>query len=87
MATAYVSSHDGLPEPLCAVYEPASYEIIKQFLNQGIQCPRKIMIKSQNVLLLLQKDIQQLNNVNTPEELAQALQLIKNSNNLLNRGG
>ena len=24
LATAYRSSHDGLPEPLCAIYEPAS---------------------------------------------------------------
>ena len=29
LATAYRSSHDDLPEPLCTIYEPKSYEQMK----------------------------------------------------------
>jgi molybdopterin-guanine dinucleotide biosynthesis protein A len=31
-ATAYTSSHDGLPEPLCAIYEPSSREKLASYL-------------------------------------------------------
>ncbi len=40
-ATAYRSSHDGLPEPLCAIYEPASREPIAAYVAGGKHCPRK----------------------------------------------
>jgi len=44
-ATAYVSNHDGLPEPLCAIYEPASGEALEAYLREGRQCPRKFLLK------------------------------------------
>jgi molybdenum cofactor guanylyltransferase len=69
MATAYRSSHDGLPEPLCAVYEPAAGPALQQFLSTGRNCPRKFLINS-DTLLLEQPDPQTLENVNTPDELA-----------------
>jgi molybdopterin-guanine dinucleotide biosynthesis protein A len=34
-ATAYRSSHDGLPEPLCAIYEPASASAIAAYIARG----------------------------------------------------
>ncbi|MGH8326674.1 MAG: NTP transferase domain-containing protein, partial [Steroidobacteraceae bacterium] len=34
-ATAYRSSHDGLPEPLCAIYEPSSHEAIRAHVASG----------------------------------------------------
>ncbi|OGX27844.1 MAG: hypothetical protein A2787_08980 [Omnitrophica WOR_2 bacterium RIFCSPHIGHO2_01_FULL_48_9] len=67
-ATAYISTHDGLPEPLCAIYEPQDYQNILQFLKENIHCPRKIMIKS-DTELVEQADPQSLENINTPEEL------------------
>jgi len=70
IATAYKSSIDVLPEPLCAVWEGHSYSSILALFNQGIHCPRKILIKS-NVHLLNQKDIHWLDNVNTLEEYEQ----------------
>ena len=37
LATAYRSAHDGLPEPLCAIYEPAVFQELKRFLEEEKQ--------------------------------------------------
>jgi len=68
-ATAYRSTYDGLPEPLCAIYRPEARAVIDGFVTQGMHCPRKILIKS-NTHLLTQPNPAALNNVNTPEDLA-----------------
>jgi molybdopterin-guanine dinucleotide biosynthesis protein A len=70
-ATAYRSSHDDLPEPLCAIYEPAAAAALQAFLATGRNCPRKFLINS-DTLLLSQPDAEALENVNTPDELALA---------------
>ena len=70
-ATTYRSSHDGLPEPLCAIYEPASAQLLAAFLANGRICPRKFLIQS-DALLLEQPDSKALDNVNTPDDLAAA---------------
>ena len=67
--TAYQSSYDGLPEPLCAIYEPASRPLVEAFLADGIKCPRKMLIRS-DTRLLRQANPSALDNVNTPEDLA-----------------
>lgn len=67
--TAFQSTHDGLPEPLCALYRPASADTIRAFVSDGIRCPRKILIRS-DVELLEQPNPHALDNVNTPEDLA-----------------
>lgn len=72
LATAYKSTYNQLPEPLCAIYEPKFYPTILKFLKQGIDCPRKIMINS-GVKLLEQIDPTALNNINSREELNAAL--------------
>jgi molybdopterin-guanine dinucleotide biosynthesis protein A len=66
--TAYRSSHDGLPEPLCAVYHSGCTEIVRRFVDEGINCPRKILIRSET-RLLDQPDPRSLDNVNTPDDL------------------
>ena len=71
VATAYRSSHDGLPEPLCAIYEPAAVQALEAFLATGRNCPRKFLIQS-DTLLLDQPDPKSLDNVNTPDDLAAA---------------
>ncbi len=67
--TAYRSSHDGLPEPLCAIYAAGSDQCIRQFVADGINCPRKILINS-DTQLLDQPNPEALDNVNTPDDLA-----------------
>ncbi|MBK7904736.1 MAG: NTP transferase domain-containing protein [Proteobacteria bacterium] len=68
---AYASSHDGLPEPLCAIYEPASREGVLAALASGRNCPRKFIVGT-GVELIVQPDPTALDNVNTPEELQRA---------------
>ena len=67
--TAYVSSHDGLPEPLCAIYRSGSADTIRAFSDDSINCPRKILIRS-DTHLIEQLDPASLNNINTPDDLA-----------------
>lgn len=69
--TAFRSSHDGLPEPLCAVYRPQAREIVAGFVRDGLVCPRKMLIRSDTRLLDL-PDPKALDNVNTPEDLERA---------------
>ena len=68
LATAYKSSHDGLPEPLCAIWEPAAREPLLAHLAAGKQCPRKFLINADTLLLEL-PDPRALDNVNTADEL------------------
>ena len=70
--TAYVSSHDGLPEPLCAIYRAGSVSILRRFAEEGIHCPRKILIRS-DTFLLEQTNPHSLDNVNTPDDLADSI--------------
>src|SRR5271166_6951468 len=72
VATAYRSAHDGLPEPLCAIWEPAAGPALASYQDAGGRCPRKFLIR-QAVPLLDLEDSRALDNVNTPEEYAQAL--------------
>jgi molybdopterin-guanine dinucleotide biosynthesis protein A len=75
LATAFRSASDGLPEPLCAVYEPASREEILRFVASGVSCPRKFLIRH-DVALLAPASPAALANTNTPEELASARQAL-----------
>lgn len=65
---AYRSSHDGLPEPLCALYSPAGATVVRRFVDEGLRCPRKMLIRSET-LLLDQPNPNALDNVNTPDDL------------------
>ncbi len=67
--TAYESVHDGLPEPLCAIYRPESRAMILGFVNDGMICPRKMLINS-DTRLLAQPNPGALHNINSPEDLA-----------------
>jgi molybdopterin-guanine dinucleotide biosynthesis protein A len=69
--TAFRSSYDGLPEPLCALYRPEARAIVAGFVRDGVVCPRKILIRSDARLLDL-PDASALDNVNTPEDLERA---------------
>ena len=64
--------HNGLPEPLCTIYEPASREGILAHLASGKDCPRKYLINA-GTKLLDQPNPRALDNVNTPEEYGSAM--------------
>lgn len=72
LATAYRSSHDRLPEPLCAVYEPASHAALAAYVADGRNCPRKFLMGA-DVRLIDEPNPRALDNANTPEEYAAAM--------------
>jgi len=72
LATAYRSAHDGLPEPLCAVWEPSAAPALAEYQAAGGHCPRKFLIRHGAHLVDL-PDPRALDNVNTPEEYSQAV--------------
>lgn len=74
IATAFSSTHDGLPEPLCTIYEPASREPMLRFVAAGGSCPRRFLLQH-DALLLTPSRPQALANANTPEEFAALRQL------------
>jgi molybdopterin-guanine dinucleotide biosynthesis protein A/molybdopterin converting factor small subunit len=77
-ATAFRSGHpnnprhNGLPEPLCAIYEPSSRDAILAHIAAGKDCPRKFLINA-DTKLLDQPNPRALDNVNTPEEYGSAM--------------
>ncbi len=75
IATAFKSSQDGLPEPLCAIWEGKASNQILEYFQQGIQCPRKVLIKSDSHLIE-QLDPRWLDNVNDIKEYEQAIKVI-----------
>ena len=68
-ATAFASRHDGLPEPLCAIWEPASRALLRRRYDAGEYCPRKALIRSNTTLLPPPGDA--LDNINTPADAEQ----------------
>ena len=76
VATAFRSSHDGLPEPLCAIWEPRSIEAVAKHIANDKQCPRKLLINSDTKLLDL-PDSQALDNINTGVEFDAARNVLQ----------
>ncbi|WP_309379901.1 molybdenum cofactor guanylyltransferase [Cerasicoccus frondis] len=71
LATAYRSASDGLPEPMCALYEPAAKPVFEAALAADRRCPRKLLIEGQGRVKLLDlANRLALENANTPEEFA-----------------
>ncbi len=71
-ATAFISTHDGLPEPLCTIWEANGFKHFLRLFRQSTRCPRKMLIKSDTHLIVSQNP-RWLDNVNTPEEYRQVL--------------
>jgi len=67
--TAFVSTNDGLPEPLCAIYEPSSVASVAAMLLDGRRCARKVVLNL-NHHLIHQPSPGALDNANTPQEWA-----------------
>ena len=76
IATAYKSQHDGLPEPLCAVWEAGHLKDIQKLFENGLHCPRKILINSGVHLLEIQNP-NELDNINDPTEHREAVKRLR----------
>jgi molybdopterin-guanine dinucleotide biosynthesis protein A len=71
LATAFRSSHDGKPEPLCAIFEPASRAPIEAWIAAGQRCPRDFLAHADAELLTL-RAARALDNINTAAEYREA---------------
>ena len=80
LATAFLSNFDGLPEPLCAIYEPAAAPLLSERLSGDHPCPRKFLIQQgERVSLHNLPHPRALENANTPEDLERIHSLTSNS--------
>ena len=78
IATTFESPFDTLPEPLITIWEPASYEVLLSFLDNGITCPRKALIRSaERVKIVKAPDPDALMNANTPEDAEKVKELLQ----------
>jgi molybdenum cofactor guanylyltransferase len=71
IATAYRSSSDQMPEPLCAIYEPTALPQIESWIAQDKKCPRAFLSQA-DVELLELPSAHALDNINTVEEYSVA---------------
>ena len=71
VATAYRSATDGLPEPLCAVWEPHARESLLAAATAGASCPRRFLVGADTALITLARP-DALDNANTPGDQAAA---------------
>ncbi len=69
LATAFLNSETGFPDPLCTLWEPCAYAKLLEFLALGYSCPRKVLINS-DIHVIEPEQHQALFNLNTPEDLA-----------------
>ncbi len=76
LATAFATTESKLPEPLCAIWEPAAFDEALRFIQQSQKtCPRKFLINSPIKLVFPESDTL-LMNANSREEYQQALAMI-----------
>ena len=68
VATAYTSAYDGLPEPLCAIWEPQAAAMLREHVAGGNLCPRKFLLRNGAHFLPAMASVS--TNINTPAELA-----------------
>ena len=73
LATCFHNPATEFPEPLITIWEPRAYPVMLEFLSMGYSCPRKVLINSEVHQLEL-KDIDEIKNVNTPEERDAAIE-------------
>lgn len=67
--TCYRSPLDGAPEPLCAIWEPATLERFRQRVESGGSLSPRDMLADTDIELIDATDARVLANVNTPDDL------------------
>ena len=71
IATTFQSPFDGLPEPLITIWEPAAYAVLQAHIADGFKCPRKALIRNEQLVkMIAPPHPQALLNANTPEDAA-----------------
>ena len=73
VATAFRSAYDGLPEPLCAIWEPQCEPLLADFVAADGRCPRKFLLAHAARIIELPRS-NALDNINSTTEYHQAMQ-------------
>ena len=73
VATAFRSAYDGLPEPLCAIWEPQCEPLLADFVAADGRCPRKFLLAHAARIIDLPRS-NALDNINSTTEYHQAMQ-------------
>ena len=68
-ATAFHNAADGKPEPLCAIYEPATLARFRHQLESGGASSPRGLLAASNPLLLNASGDDILGSINTPDDL------------------
>jgi molybdenum cofactor guanylyltransferase len=77
IATAFYNQEKNWAEPLCTLYTPRAYPVFKDYVTQGIKCPRRILaLCAQAVKKVIPSDPHWIDNVNTPSERQVAINKI-----------
>ncbi|NHO20316.1 NTP transferase domain-containing protein [Acetobacter oeni] len=76
-AVAFQGVHDGLPEPLCTVWEPAALEALTQQVATGSVRSRAVLLDDATCILPPPAS-RALENVNTPAERTKATKMLEN---------
>jgi molybdopterin-guanine dinucleotide biosynthesis protein A len=66
-ATGFRNPHDGRVEPLCCIYEPAALDLIRSAAASGEFSLRRILEKSDRVVLVATRCPDELVDLDTPE--------------------
>ena len=77
-ATYFASASDGLPEPLCAIWEPSSAAGVHNAIENGQACPRSVL-KSLRGHALPSPGMWTLANTNTEADLVEIRARLNNS--------
>ena len=77
IATAFTSPRDSTPEPLAAIWEPSSFEILKTFLHNGYSCPRKVLMLN-DIKLIEADNTESLLNVNRQDDVDRVQMILTN---------
>ncbi len=72
-ATVFATKESGLPEPLCAIWEPKGLIEAKEWLKtSGTSCPRKFLMNTE-IELVFPKDDEVLFNANSQADYEKAM--------------
>lgn len=77
IATTFESPYDGLPEPLITIWEPKAFPYLLSLADEGYKCPRKALIKSDNVRIIKAEYPGALMNTNTPEDATAVREILQ----------
>ena len=82
-ATYFSSAGDGLPEPLCAIWEPTSIKAVQSAIDKSKQCPRSVLIQL-NGHALPSPGLWPLANTNTEADLIEIRARLNSSTTVKN---